>query len=57
MEVEVGVAVVGGGPEGFAVGRGGGAGEFLFLALVDDGDAVLEDGEGEGVFDLGLGGG
>lgn len=36
----------GGEPDGFAVGGDAGAGEALFLALVDHGDAVGEDGPG-----------
>lgn len=36
-------------PEGFAVERDTGSGKLVFLALVDDGNAVLEQGEGDGL--------
>ena len=36
-------------PEGFAVERDASSGKVVFLALVDDGDAVLEHGEGDGL--------
>lgn len=48
--VERSGGVVFGEPDGFAVVRFSGTVEVLFLALVDHGDAVEEDGEGEDVF-------
>ena len=48
--VKEGFGRVGRGPEGFAVVRVATATEVLFLALVDDGDAVGEEGEGDDGF-------